>query len=100
MPRKKCFRYIANHPDVRIFKPMGIPVDELESVVIHTDELEAVRLSDLDGLYHEGASEKMKVSRATFGRILAEGRRKIADALINGKIVKIEEGNFELSQED
>ena len=91
MPRKKCFRHISNHPDVRFFKPVGVPMHNLEEVVVHMDELEAVRLSDLDGLYHESASEKMKVSRATFGRILAEGRRKIADAMVNGKIVRIVE---------
>lgn len=54
------------------------------------DEVEAIRLADYEGLYHEDAAQKMDVSRATFGRILNSARRKVADAIINGKALKIE----------
>ena len=54
------------------------------------DEFEAVRLADHKGLYHRAAATEMKISRATFGRILAQGRSKIAEALIQGKALKIE----------
>ncbi len=62
----------------------------LEETVLDMDELEAVRLADHEGLYHEDAAQKMEVSRATFGRILNSARRKLADAVINGKALKIE----------
>lgn len=54
------------------------------------DEVEALRLADLEGLYHEDASRKMGVSRATFGRILKQAKRKVAEALLKGKALKIE----------
>jgi len=56
------------------------------------DELEAIRLADLEGLYQEKAAERMEVSRATFGRILDAAHRKIAGALIRGKALRIEGG--------
>jgi predicted DNA-binding protein (UPF0251 family) len=64
---------------------------ELEDVVLHADEIEAVRLSDLEGLYQEEAAKKMNVSRSTFARIVKAARLKIADGLINGKALKLEE---------
>ena len=61
-------------------------------VVLGLDELEALRLSDLEGLYHEAAAERMGVSRATFGRILASARRKVAHALLQQHVLVVEEG--------
>ena len=63
---------------------------DLEEVSIRLDELEAIRLADYEGLYHEDAAQKMKISRATFGRILDEARRKVAEAIIKGKALRIE----------
>lgn len=63
------------------------------------DELEAVRLADYEGLYHEDAAVKMGISRATFGRILNNARRKIADAIVNGKALKIEKSILEKGEE-
>jgi len=54
------------------------------------DEVEALRLADYEGLYHEDAAQKMKISRATFGRILDQARRKVAEALLKGKALRIE----------
>lgn len=54
------------------------------------DELETIRLADHEGLYHEQAAERMNISRPTFGRILGEARRKVAEALIDGKALRIE----------
>jgi predicted DNA-binding protein (UPF0251 family) len=59
--------------------------------VLGVDELEAIRLADLNGLYHEKAAKQMRVSRATFGRILENARRKIAKTLVEGKALRIEE---------
>jgi predicted DNA-binding protein (UPF0251 family) len=61
----------------------------LEEVALSVDELEALRLADLEGLYHDGAAERMRVSRATFGRIVEAARRKVAEALVHGKALKI-----------
>jgi predicted DNA-binding protein (UPF0251 family) len=78
---------------VYYFKPRGIPLVELEEVSVHLDELEAIRLADYEGLYHEDAAQKMKISRATFGRILDEARHKVAEAIMKGKALKIETDN-------
>jgi len=64
----------------------------LEEVKITLDELESVRLADYDGLYQEDAAKKMNVSRQTFGNIVNSAHKKIADALLNAKALKIEGG--------
>lgn len=90
MPRKKCFRHVESDPNVTYYKPAGIPLKEMEQVVLNIDEYEAIRLADLVGMYQEEAAKSMKVSRQTFGRILTEAHSKIANALVNGKAIKIE----------
>jgi predicted DNA-binding protein (UPF0251 family) len=90
MSRPKKCRCIACKLNAYYFKPRGIPLFELEEVSLHMDEVEALRLADLEGLYHEDAAQKMGVSRATFGRILGVARRKVAEALLKGKALKIE----------
>jgi uncharacterized protein len=90
MSRPKKCRNIKCNPTSYYFKPRAIPMTELEEVVLSIDEFEAIRLADHKGLYHDAAAAEMKVSRATFGRILKLGRAKIAEALIHGKALKIE----------
>jgi predicted DNA-binding protein (UPF0251 family) len=90
MPRPKKYRCVKCRPDATYFKPRGIPLIELEEIPITMDELEAIRLADYEGMYHEKASTKMKISRPTFGRILNDARRKIAECLIKGKALKID----------
>lgn len=89
MRPKKC-RHICGEPIATYFKPRGIPMEELDEVILGHDEFEAIRLGDLEGLYQEEAAEKMKVSRQTFGRIIESAHKKIAQALVNGKALKIE----------
>ncbi len=79
-----------------MFKPAGIPARDLEAVVLALDELEALRLADLLGLYQDEAAGRMGVSRPTFGRIVESGRRKVADALVRGKALVIEGGPVHL----
>jgi predicted DNA-binding protein (UPF0251 family) len=93
MSRPKKCRCIACNPNVYYFKPRGIPLVDLEEVSIRLDELEAIRLADYEGLYHEAAALKMKISRATFGRILDQARHKVAEAIIKGKALRIETDN-------
>jgi len=78
-------------PTSTYFKPRGIPLSEIEEVHLTVDELEALRHADLSGRYHEDASTEMNVSRQTFGRIVESARRKVADALVNGKALSIED---------
>ena len=92
MPRPVQTRTIEFVPRVTFFKPAGIPRIELEEVALTLDELEAVRLADLNGLYQEKAAPKMDISRSAFARILESARRKIADALVHGKSLKLEGG--------
>ena len=63
---------------------------ELEEVMLSMDEIEAVRLADYEGLYHQDAADKMKISRQTFGRIVGSARKKMAECLLKGKALKIE----------
>lgn len=93
MSRPKKCRCIGCKPNTGFFKPRGIPLTHLEQVSLGLDELEAMRLADYDGLYHEEAATSMNVSRATFGRIISEARRKVADAIIHGKALTIENKN-------
>ncbi len=98
MPRPHKCRNVDFSPDTLFFKPAGIPVSNLEIVALTLDELEALRLADLEGLYQEEAAQKMNISRQTFGNIIESARKKVADALINGKAVKIEGGHVNMSE--
>ncbi|MGD9576780.1 MAG: DUF134 domain-containing protein [Syntrophorhabdus sp.] len=89
MSRPKKDRCISCNPNPMYFKPRGIPLVQLDEVVLNLDELEAIRLSDYEGLYHEQAAEKMNISRPTFGRILSEARRKVAEVIVEGKALNI-----------
>jgi len=91
MPRHKIPRCVRFNPDVIYFKPQGIPLRMLEEVVLRADELEALKLYDVDGLEQTKAAEKMKISQPTFARILDSANKKIADALVKGKAIRIEQ---------
>jgi predicted DNA-binding protein (UPF0251 family) len=96
MVRPQKNRRVAFNPKISYFKPRGIPMMQLEEVRLTVDEREAIRLSDLLGMSHEEAGRCMGVSRATFGRIIQKGRKTIADALINGKAINVEGGNYRI----
>ena len=93
----KC-RRIAMRPRVGAFKPAGIPGGETEAVTLGLDELEALRLADLEGLYHETAAQRMSISRATFGRLLEEARRKMVSALFESKMLVFEGGPITMAE--
>ena len=96
MPRPFCRRLVAGRPPVVVFKPMGTPICELDEVVMTLDEFEASRLADLEGLHQEQAAERMGVSRPTFSRIIDTAHRKVADALVHGKALRIEGGPVQM----
>lgn len=90
LPRPCKKRRIRCNPSSYYFKPRGIPIIELEEIILQYDELEALRLADYKQLSHEEGALQMKISRATFGRILEKARYKMSDAILNGKAIKIE----------
>jgi predicted DNA-binding protein (UPF0251 family) len=92
MPRPFCCRIISGTPPCVVFKPAGVPLSALEEICLTLDELESLRLADMEGLYHEAAAQRMNVSRQTFGRIIESARRKIASALVKGMAIRIEGG--------
>jgi predicted DNA-binding protein (UPF0251 family) len=89
MPRPKLPRRLCFNPDVVYFKPQSIPLRLLEEVVLESDEIEALKLHDVDGLEQIQAAREMKVSQPTFARILDKAYKKIAEAIIKGKALKI-----------
>jgi len=85
-PRTICCR-----PGSYYYKPAGIPLFELEESVLNLAEVEALRLADSMGLYQDAAARKMGISRQTFGNTIKAARRKVADAIIKGKALRIEQ---------
>ena len=93
MPRPKKPRFVSGYPTLTAFIPEGVPVTG--EVLLSVEELEAIRLSDFESLDQESAANLMEVSRQTYGRILARARHCISEALITGKALRIEGGDYE-----
>lgn len=98
MPRPCKLREVYGKPSIDRFKPCGISITELEIVILTLDEFEALRLADMEGLYQEDAATQMKVSRQTFGNIVESAHRKVVDVLINAKLLIIEGGNIQMTE--
>ena len=94
MARPQKSRLVKIDPQINYFKPRGVPMMDLEQVQLTVDELEALRLADFLSMSHEEAGKQMGVSRATFGRIVEQARKIVADALIHGKAINVEGGNY------
>lgn len=99
MPRPKNDRNIFSPPLMQGYKPFGIRRNELEAVSLQFDEYETIRLLDYEGMNQEQAAERMNVSRPTLTRIYEKARKTIAEAFVEGKMIRIEGGsvNFEKS---
>jgi len=95
MPRPRKCRRVAFIPGVKYYKPAGVPLRFLDEVCLSIEELESVRLKDLEDLDQEQCAEKMGISRPTFQRVLASARKKIANALLTGKAIRIGGGNYQ-----
>ncbi|MFX1565410.1 MAG: DUF134 domain-containing protein [Promethearchaeota archaeon] len=96
MPRPHKRRFVRAEPNVSYYKPRGIPIGTIAEVVLSVDEFEAIRVYDYLGLSQTETAEQLKVSQATIHRILKSAHGKVADALVNGKALRIEGGPFEL----
>ncbi|MFC1845725.1 DUF134 domain-containing protein [Candidatus Dependentiae bacterium] len=83
-------RFLQGNPKVLYFKPRGIPMRCLEEVVLLPDEFEALKLHDVDNLKQEDAAKQMQISQPTFARILDKAYKKLAQAIVEGKAIRIE----------
>lgn len=92
MPRPRKRRLCRRFDGDRVFKPRSIPMSELETLRLGLDELEAMRLCDLEGHEQEAAGERMGVSRGTIQRLLKSGRAKMVRALLDSSALVIEQG--------
>lgn len=90
--RPKKTRWVTCSPRERCFRPQCKSLSKLDGVILTLDEFEAVRLLDLENLEQENVAKKMKVHRSTISRIVSSAHKKIADALVNIKAIKIEGG--------
>jgi predicted DNA-binding protein (UPF0251 family) len=93
MPRPKSPRRLGHLPGVLYFKPQGIPLRSLETVILEPDEIEAIKLYEVDCLSQLESASKMAISQPTFARILDVANKKIADAIVNGKAIQIATNN-------
>ena len=89
MPRPRLDRRIRFNPNITYFKPQGVPMRFLDIIELTVEEIEALRLKNVQGLDQQEAAKKMDTSQSTFQRILSSAYKKISDALINGKAIKI-----------
>lgn len=93
--RRKKVRFVQSMPQTRIFSPRG-KAGRPDEVVINLDQFEAIKLSDYQGYTQAEGAIALGVSRASFGRIIREARKMLADAIVNGKIIKIDTGNVQV----
>lgn len=98
MPRPRSCRRVWRNPSVFYFKPAGIPLRELEEIILCVDEFEALRLADRENAPQNEAAKKMGVSQPTFSRILVSARSKVAEAITAGKAIRIAGGVYSLKK--
>jgi uncharacterized protein len=96
MVRPKKIRLVGYQPEVTYFKPRAVPLSELDEVEISIDELETLRLANLEKLSQEEAAGRMNIHQSTFQRILSKAREKVTDAIVNGKAIKINGGEYKM----
>ncbi len=90
-PRYKKSRFCECKFKGKTFKPSGIPMTEIKKIVMYRDELEVLRLCDMEDITQEEAGQRMGISRGTVQRILSSARKKVAMALVEGNAIVFEE---------
>ena len=96
MPRRRRRRRVGKLPEREHFKPVGIPLRELDEVILKVEEYEALRLKDSEQLPQKECADHMRISQPTFHRLLRGAREKISKAIVSGKAIRIEGGNYRL----
>lgn len=99
MPRPFKPRRVSSMPRYTYFKPTGIPMPLLEEVVLTIDEVEALRLKDIEKLEQHECAKRMDVAQSTLQRILVSAREKMTRAIIEGKALRIHGGAYALSSD-
>lgn len=94
MPRPRRCRRIAFEPNITYFKPAGIRMMDIKETMLNLEEFEAIRLVDFKNIDQTNAAKKMNISQPTLSRLLTSARKKLADAIINGKAIKIKGGIY------
>ena len=98
MPRPVKCRKVGTEPHIDYFKPAGVPLRNLKEVVLNVEELEALKLKDLEGMNEIGAAKKMGISQPTFNRLINSAHKKVAEALSIGYAIKIEGGIYKVTK--
>ena len=96
MPRPRKWRKVCCLPDSNLFGPLNVTNVNGEIIIMNVEEYEAIRLIDLEGFTQEESAEQMKIARTTVQRIYNDARKKLAKSIVNGKIIRIEGGDYEL----
>ncbi|MBT3720104.1 DUF134 domain-containing protein [archaeon] len=100
MVRPKHWRHVHNRVEFNYFKPQGVPLSQLEEERLDTEELEALRYTEIEEIEQKEAAHKMNVSQPTYHRILKNARKKVARALIQGKSIRIQGGKYKMPNKD
>lgn len=96
MPRPRKWRKVCCLPDNKLFGPLNASINQESFVTMSVDEYETIRLIDLEGLIQEECAEQMNIARTTVQRIYNDARKKLAESLVNGKLLTIEGGDYKL----
>lgn len=96
MARPRKWRRVCGLPENSHFGPLNTPLNHEHFIIMSVDEYETVRLIDLEGLTQEECAERMNVARTTVQRIYSDARKKVAESLVEGKILRIEGGDYEI----
>lgn len=96
MVRPHKAKMVENQPNITYFKPRGVPLRDLKEVSLTVEEIESLRLINIEKLSQEQAAEKMDVHQSTLQRTLTRAREKVSDALVNGKAIRIEGGSYKM----
>ncbi|MCO5387685.1 DUF134 domain-containing protein [Desulfosporosinus sp.] len=96
MPRPRKWRKVCCLPESNSFGPLNTLINQEHFVIMTVDEYETIRLIDLEGFTQEESADQMNIARTTVQRIYNDARRKLADSLVNGKMLRIEGGDYKL----
>jgi len=98
MPRPRKWRRVCCLPESNLFGPINASLDKVNIIVMPLDEYETIRLIDLQGFTQEECADQMHIARTTVQRIYNDARNKLAESLVNGKVLRIEGGDYELCE--
>lgn len=96
MPRPRKWRKVCCLPESNLFGSLNMSNLDTEIIIMTVEEYETIRLIDLEGFMQEGCAEKMNIARTTVQRIYNDARKKLAESLVNGRVLRIEGGDYKL----